>query len=336
MTIRDAFKEFAGELEINQSTIKEAKRLHEVARAALEATLIGCERTFLSGSYPRNTRLKPLNDIDIIAVVQSTEPWANDPSMALAEAGRVVSDVFAGSRYELGKHAAKVQEVDSTIEDVHLDIVVARETGEGSVLEISEREPANEWIVSDPEAHASALSVLNAAWDDRLVPTIKMAKHWNEREADEDQRLPSFLVEAIALHAFDGTGSLEQPEMVHRFFDRAANKIKTPTTSPAVPDGVVDPDLGDERREDLSARLRRAATDSDEALRIEEDDPGGAHDIWYQLFGDPFPKPDRDARAADVAALLRKSPTGSIAGGTITTSITGRNTVPGRSYGEET
>jgi hypothetical protein len=81
--------------------------------------------------------------------------------------------------------------------------------------------------------------------------------------------------------------------------------------------------------------LRRAATRAQEALDIEDDDPDGAHEIWYEIFGDPFPKPDSAKRAADLAAHLRKTPAGSVAGGTITTSDSGRQTVPGRAYGEE-
>ncbi|HXG39308.1 MAG TPA: hypothetical protein VNJ28_00060 [Candidatus Limnocylindrales bacterium] len=335
MTVREAFKEFASELEIDEPTVKEAKRLHEEARAALEDELTGCRRTFLSGSYPRNTRLAPLDDIDIIAVVDSTAPWNDDPSAALAEVGEIVCKVFSGSRYELGRHAAKVRDIESTIDDVHLDVVVARETGDGTILEISEREPTNGWIECNPEAHAEKLSRTNAEWHGRVVPVIKMIKHWNRCEPNEERRLPSFLVEAIALHAFSGSGSLDTPEMVHRYFDFAAEKIKTPTTSPAVPNGFVDGDMEDSRRQDLSQRLRRAATHAQEALDIEPDDDAGAHEIWYRLFADPFPKPDAEARKAELAAHLRANPAASIAGGTITTATHGRSSVPGRAYGQE-
>jgi len=123
--------------------------------------------------------------------------------------------------------------------------------------------------------------------------------------------------------------------MVHRYFDRAAEKIKTPTTSPAVPDGYVDADMEQTRRHELSKRLRRAANDSAEAIRVEADDPDGAQEIWYRLFGDPFPKPDATARAAEVASLLRNTGAAGIAGGTVTISPAGRSTVPGRAYGEK-
>jgi hypothetical protein len=332
--ISELFKDFAHQLEIDRATIDEAVRLHERARAALEKNLEGCKRTTLSGSYPRDTRLAPLDDIDMIAVVESTAPWNDDPETAQRAAGQIVVDEFSGSTMKIGNHAAKISNIDSTIEDVHLDIVVGYEIGSGTTLKISETKPQPAWIESDSEAHARELTAANGAWDDKLKPTINQIKHWNNRESDRDRQIPSFLIEAIGLHEFGGSGSLSPQEMAHRYFDRAAEKIKTPTKNPAVPNGYVDPDMEQSRRDDLSQRLRRAATDAKEALDIEADDPDGAHDIWYSIFGDPFPKPDADKRAADLAAHLRKTPAG-VAGGTITTSDIGRQTVPGRAYHDE-
>ena len=101
MKISELFKDFAHALEIDKPTIDEAVRLHERARAALEANLEGCKRTTLSGSYPRNTRLAPLDDIDIIAVVKSTAPWDDDPETALRAAGQIVVDEFPARQWRL-------------------------------------------------------------------------------------------------------------------------------------------------------------------------------------------------------------------------------------------
>jgi hypothetical protein len=334
MKTSEAFDEFAHQLEIDQPTIDEAVRLHERARHALKKNLEGHKRTALSGSYPRSTRLAPLNDIDIIAVVESTEPWGDDPETALRAAGQIVVDEFPGSTMEIGNHAAKVSNIESSIDDVHLDIVVGYEIGSGTILRISETKPEPDWIKSDPEAHADDLTEANKNWNKKLKPTIKQIKHWNNRETDRDRKLPSFLVEAIALHAFKGSESLSPQKMAHRYFDRAAEKIKTPTTSSAVPGGYVDADMEQSKRDELSKRLRRAATRAQEALDIEEDDPDAAQEIWYEIFGDPFPKPDTESRAAQAAAALRSGWAG-IAGGTVTIAPSGRSTVPGRAYGEK-
>ena len=96
MSVASAFEDFRQGLEINQKTIDSAIELHEKARKSLKDHLEGHERSILSGSYPRNTRLEPLDDIDIIAVVASTEPWNDDPEKAMQAAGEAVRPDFPG------------------------------------------------------------------------------------------------------------------------------------------------------------------------------------------------------------------------------------------------
>jgi hypothetical protein len=332
MDIATAFKDFATALEIDKTTIANAIDLHEKARKGLESRLEGHKRSFLSGSYPRHTRLDPLDDIDIIVVVDSTDRWDNDPETAMTAAGEAVRPDFPGCSIRLGAHAAKVKPKDPPIPDVHLDIVVATETDDGTILEISEREPESNWKKSDPEAHATKLTEANDAWTKRLKPAIKQAKHWN-RNAEGDP-LRSFLVEALALRIFTGEGDISAAKMAQKFFNEAKTAILTPTKSPAVPDGYVDGDMTAAEREAHADRLAKASKKADTAIDAEEaGDESAAQEIWYDLFGDPFPKPDKDDRKAKIAEALR-TVTAGVGGGTIIGGG-GRPVVPGRSFGVE-
>jgi hypothetical protein len=330
MSVASAFEEFRKALEIDEDTIDNAIELHEKARKGLKDRLEGHKRSFLSGSYPRNTRLDPLDDIDIIAVVESTDPWDNDPEKAIQAAGEAVRPDFPGCTISLGAHAAKVKPQDPPIPGVHLDIVVATETGDGTILEISERRPESNWRKSDPEAHAAALSNTNDNWKKRLKPTIKQIKHWNRKASGDG--LPSFLIEALALRIFTGEGDLSAAARAQKFFNEAMDAICTPTTSPAVPGGFVDGDMTEAERDAHSSRLRRASRSADDAIAAEEaGDGSGAQEVWYGLFGDPFPKPDRDDRKAKVADAIRAGNAG-VGGGTFISGA-GRPVVPGRSFG---
>lgn len=332
MSVSSAFEDFRKGLDIDTTTIEDAIELHETARNGLEKRLEGHQRSFLSGSYPRNTRLEPLDDIDIIVVVESTEPWDDDPEKAMEAAGEAVRPDFPGSTIRLGAHAAKVKPENPPIHGVHLDIVVAREPGDGTVLEISEREPESNWKESDPEAHATALSKANDDWKKRVVPAIKQVKHWNRNAAGGP--LPSFLVEALALRVFTDSGDLSASQMVRRFFNETKDAICTPTTSPAVPNGYVDGDMTDAERETHAKRLAKASGTADDAIAAEDaGDESSAQEIWYGLFGDPFPKPDKDERKAKIAEAI-KAGTAGVGGGTIIGDA-GRQVVPGRSYGGE-
>ena len=331
MSVATAFDEFRQNLEIDAETLGSAIDMHEKVRAALKARLEGHKRTFLSGSYARNTRLDPLNDIDIVAVVESTDPWDDDPEEAMRAAGEAVRPDFPGCTIRYGAHAAKITPSDPPIEGVHLDVVVAIETESGSCLKISEREPESNWKRSDPEAHACALSKANGDWAQRLVPLIKQIKHWNRNASGES--LKSFHVEALALRIFAGSGDLPAAEMIQRFFNNARNSILTPTSSPAVPDGFVDGDMTWGERLAHSSRLEKASKTADDAIETAKTDEDAAQDIWYGLFGDPYPEPDKDVRKASIAAAIR-SGTAGIAGGTIV-SGGGRAVVPGRAFGAE-
>jgi Second Messenger Oligonucleotide or Dinucleotide Synthetase domain len=331
MTIGSAFEAFRKALEIDAGTVADAIDLHEAATAGLKSRLEGHVRSFLSGSYGRRTRLEPLNDIDIVVIVEDTEPWDGDPETAMRAAGEAVRPDFPGCRITYGAHAAKVHPKDPAIDDVHLDIVIATETGDGTILAISEREPVPTWKKSDPEAHAAALTKANDKWSERLVPLIKQIKHWNRNNPGEP--LESFLVEALTLRIFTGSGDVTPAEMIQKFFAEAKNAILTATVNPAVPEGFVDGGMGWNEREAHSDRLTRASRVADEAIEAAKSDEGAAQDIWYRLFGDPFPKPDPADRKATIAEALRTASAG-VGGGTIITRG-GRPTVPGRSFGAE-
>jgi hypothetical protein len=332
MSVSAKFDKFRSSLEIDASTVREAAKLRDTVQDGLKKRLEGHRRSFVSGSYARWTRLDPLNDIDIVGVVESTAPWGDDPEAAMIAAGEAVRPDFPGSSIRLGAHAAKVKPKDPAIPDVHVDIVIAKETGDGTMLVISEREPGSSWKMSDPEAHAAALSKANDAWTNRLVPTIKQVKHWNRSAAGAP--LPSFLVEALALRIFTGSGEVSASTMVQRFFNESKDAISSPTKSPAVSDGFVDNDLTAAQRDAHSIRLRRASLAADAAIAAEKaGDESGAEAIWYGLFGDPFPTPDNDDRKAKMAEAIRTGTAG-VAGGTIIGGA-GRAVVPGRSYGGE-
>ena len=330
MTVGTSFDTFRKALEIDPDTVDTAKDLHERARARL-AGLPGHQRSFLSGSYGRRTRLNPLNDIDIVVVVSDTSVWKDDPETAIRAAGEIVRPEFPECRIRMGAHAAKVMPKDPPIAGVHLDVVVARKGPWGTVLEISEREPIAKWRLSDPEAHAAALSKANEAWCMRLVPLVKQVKHWNRTTTGDG--LKSFHVEALVLKVFAGAGDISDAEMVAKFFRDASTSILTLTANPAVPDGYVDEGMTKEERQAHATRLGKASAKAQAAITAAKTDEAAAEDIWYSLFGDPFPKPDADARKASIAESLRTG-TGGLAGGTIV-SGGGRPPVPARSYGSD-
>ena len=127
-------------------------------------------------------------------------------------------------------------------------------------------------------------------------------------------------------------GDESASKMVQTFFNEAKDAISTPTPSPAVPDGFVDGDMTEAERDAHASRLAKASRKADDAIAAEEaGDESAAQEIWYGLFGDPFPKPDKDDRKAKIADAINAGTAG-IGGGTIIGGA-GRQVVPGRSFG---
>ena len=64
LTVNEAFRKFKGRLELNDKEQKNASSRHTEVRDFLN-TKFDVARSFLTGSYARHTKTKPLKDIDI-------------------------------------------------------------------------------------------------------------------------------------------------------------------------------------------------------------------------------------------------------------------------------
>ena len=71
-TIRQAFQEFLQTLELTDKEQERASEQHPRVREALQQRL-DVDDNFLSGSYKRNTAIRPLNDIDLFIVLKEVD-----------------------------------------------------------------------------------------------------------------------------------------------------------------------------------------------------------------------------------------------------------------------
>jgi predicted nucleotidyltransferase len=71
-TVDEAFRKFKSRLELNEREQNNASQRHNEVRDYL-VTKVGVERSFLTGSYARHTKTKPLKDIDIFFELMESE-----------------------------------------------------------------------------------------------------------------------------------------------------------------------------------------------------------------------------------------------------------------------
>src|SRR5205085_10944422 len=72
LTVPEAFEKFRSRLLLTDSEQKDASRRQQKIREQVRDGL-GVERDFLTGSYGRNTKTKPLKDVDIFLVLKESE-----------------------------------------------------------------------------------------------------------------------------------------------------------------------------------------------------------------------------------------------------------------------
>ena len=74
ITTEQAFEKFRKRLELSETERTDAARRHADVRECIR-TGFDVKTDFLSGSYKRHTKTKPLKDVDVVFVLDEKEKW---------------------------------------------------------------------------------------------------------------------------------------------------------------------------------------------------------------------------------------------------------------------
>jgi hypothetical protein len=288
-SVAEAFETFRQRLELSPTERQSAIRRHNEVRSCIRAKFT-VDRDFLTGSYDRHTKTKPLKDVDIFFALGAKEKaWRDKPP-------REVLDAFSASlvgKYgkeavDPGRRCATVEfEKNTTDEEgkvLSVDVVPAFELTD--CYEIPDRQ-LGKWIKTDPEVHAEESTAKNKALDGKWVPLVKMLKRWN-RSAGKPIK-PSFLIEVMAQDLVDAPFTT-YPREVQRFFSASLAGIAGPWKDPA----GYGPPVSDQMTADLVLKavecLRKAERDAALAVRLEAQGKNGeAIELWRKIMGRYFP-----------------------------------------------
>ncbi len=293
LTTAQAFDKFRKRLELSDTERKDAAKrqadLRECIRNGFDVKM-----DFLSGSYRRHTKTKPLKDVDVIFVLTETEKWRRDkPPIEMLQAfeGCLKRQCTEENQVEISRRAVTVEFEKNYYPDDHegkvlsIDAVPALECG-SEVYEIPDKVTGT-WIKTNPEKHREQATAKNKELDGQWVPLVKMAKGWNR--ANKRPIKPSFLIEVMAEELVEAPFST-YPNEVRNFFSAMEANIDRVWPDPAklgppVSDQMT-PDLIKEARKALQEAQRKAAL----AARAEGTGrQGEALQIWREILGDYFP-----------------------------------------------
>jgi hypothetical protein len=293
LTTEEAFEKFRRRLELSPTESKDAAKRQTEVRECIRGGF-DLATDFLSGSYRRHTKTKPLKDVDIFFVLGPKERWRRDkPALDTLLAvesclrkkytdqdqvelcRRAVTVIFEKSYYPEG-HEGRVMSIDA----------VPAIQASADVYEIPDKVTGS-WIKTNPKKHAEQATAKNEEMGGTWVPLVKMIKGWNR--ANGKPIKPSFLVEVIAEELVEAPFS-SYPNEVRNFFAAMEANIGRSWPDPA----GLGPLVSDQMTAELVSTAKKALQDAQRkaalAARAEQTGrQGEALNIWREILGDYFP-----------------------------------------------
>jgi hypothetical protein len=185
-------------------------------------------RTFTNGSYDRDTIIRPLNDIDIFAVLKK-EDW-QDAYQQLPKPQEVLTKLKNFLNNTADYKDKVVQDrpcVTIQLTDKHFDVLPCFEMIGGG-YQIPNFNLSG-WTYSYPEQLYNSLEAVHKQRDYKVKQIIRAVKYWNR---DLDKLIPSYHIEEAAISIFTLNGFKNHREGIETWFKNAefyllSTKFKT-------------------------------------------------------------------------------------------------------------
>lgn len=293
ISVGEAFEKFKSRLEPGEreenDAISRRERVKEVLQNAFHL-----ERVIITGSYRRWTKIKPLKDVDLFAVLNSEKEadYLKKSSHVLLEAfGRELKKEYGESNVKVWDKCVTVKFGDPKDGDedgvFSVDVVPAFE--DGKAYKIPDAYHATGWMKSDPEIHAELATKANKAIDGKWVTLVKMVKKCNANHGGPVD--PSFLVEVMALKLivppFSGGYKYEIKSLIASIEQQIGGVWSDPAgLGPAVSDQMTSSKVYAAR-----VALKKISASIDRAMLYERQGRiGDALATWRnEVFGSMFP-----------------------------------------------
>lgn len=296
LTIDEAFRKFKSRLELNSKEQANATKRHEDVRSVICGSF-AVDRSFLTGSYKRWTKTKPLKDVDIFFVLGEAERHYRDkdPDAVLTSFADVLADEYGeGAVRKQGRSVnvdfgVQVDADDNTdYRILSVDAVPAFVSGDD--YEIPNRDTGS-WTKTNPETHAAKATAAHQAYGNEWKGLVRMVKYWNNQPRHGEKPVkPSFLIEVMALEClYGGWGGRYDYEM-QAFFSTLADRIGEDWPDPAGLGPPVSDGMDADRRKRAASMLAAASREATLAIdHVRRGRNGEALRAWRALFGPKFP-----------------------------------------------
>jgi hypothetical protein len=291
LTPNDAFRKFRSNLELTQREQDNAASRQKEIRSLMDQSFRLTD-DFLTGSYRRWTKTKPLKDVDIFCVLHDAErPRYRDdklPSIVLAAVEAALAKKYGAKSVHRQRRSVTVDFPDNQDEErvVSFDVVPA--FTKASHYEIPDTATTKGWTETNPKVHAEKATAANEAFGGEWKGMVRMAKSWNRTKNKVVK--PSFLIEVMALQVLRPPFNGDFPYEFQAFFATLAARIEETWPDPAGLGPPVSDIMNATERIAAKQALTNAHQMIGEAIRLSRAGQNGDSLRKYrELFGDYFP-----------------------------------------------
>lgn len=297
LTVDEGFRKFKSRLELNDQEQKNASaRQHEV-RNYLD-TKFSIANSFLTGSYARYTKTKPLKDIDIFFVMKESERHYRGKIPSV-----IIKDFYDALVEKYGEKAVRKQsrsvnvdfgvfvdaEDNTNYRILSVDVVPA--FAHEDDYEIPDTD-SGEWIETNPKTHAEKATAAHQAFSSEWKGLVRMVKYWNNnpRHGADKPVKPSFLIEVMALQCLYGGWQGRFDYELQGLFSTLADRIFDEWPDPAGLGPAISNGMDSARKQRAHELLMQASRDAGVAIDLTRQGRNGeALKAWRTLFGPKFP-----------------------------------------------
>lgn len=235
------------------------------------------ERTFTNGSYDRDTIIRPLNDVDIFAVLKLAD-WQDEngqlpkPQQVLTKIKNFLNDV--------SEYKDKVKQdrpcVTLQLSDKDFDILPCFELSVGGYQ--MPNFDLSGWTYTYPEQLYQELEATHRLRNYKVKQVIKSVKYWNR---DLDKLILSYHVEEVAISIFNVYDFKNFKEAIEHWFNNASFYLDSYK--------FKSDDHYTKAKANINSVIEKFQ-DADE--KCADNKEGEAQLIWKEIFGRDFPTID--------------------------------------------
>jgi predicted nucleotidyltransferase len=293
------FIDFLSEIEPSATTKSVCISAHSTLRGRLEKHLTYKDihvNTHLSGSYARNTALRPRQingtlrrpDVDIIVV--TNHDYHDTPSEVITTLRKAVKSL-GYTEVEANRRSICV-----SLGSVEMDVVpvIPNPWDSGGWLIADKSE--ERWLATNPMGHNQWASMENKKANGNFVPLVKLVKWWRRENLPHLKRPKGFILETLVAKHMDAKETSYE-ELFAKFLEAVRDEYQWIAQNGQVPN-LEDPSVEGNNvfsrvkpeefkrffdlAESHATIVRRAQreTDLDKALAL-----------WQKVFGDRFRNP---------------------------------------------